>query len=333
MSSSHVDPPSRRTAAAVLAGLAALVLVLTGCSAASDSGGEDSAEGAFSQVAGDDTGDRVAAAGEDGAADQDDAADLASGPGSAEAGGDASLVAADQVPGEGRMIARDASLAVQVTDVLEAASRVRAAAVAADGWVSSEEVHPAEEGEEGGFATLVLSVPSTALEGTMDQVTAVGRVTARGITTDDVTLEFRDAEARIATLEASVTRLRELVDEAGSVDEIARLESELSRREADLDALKARRNALQEDVSRSSLTVHLAEDVADLAEAEAEQSGFLAGLRAGWAAFLTSLGAIATTAGALLPFLALAALVGLPLWRWRRSRDRRSQPGAATPVP
>lgn len=208
MSSSHVHPPSRRTAAAVLAGLAALVLVLTGCSAASDSGGEDSAEGAFSQVAGDDTGDRVAAAGEDGAADQDDAADLASGPGSAEAGGDASLVAADQVPGEGRMIARDASLAVQVTDVLEAASRVRAAAVAADGWVSSEEVHPAEEGEEGGFATLVLSVPSTALEGTMDQVTAVGRVTARGITTDDVTLEFRDAEARIATLEASSTRSR-----------------------------------------------------------------------------------------------------------------------------
>lgn len=227
---------------------------------------------------------------------------------------------------EGRMIARDATLSLTVTDLAAATSRVRAAAAAADGYVVQEDVQPAASDDEVGYATLVISVPTASLESTLTQLEAIGTVTARGLTSTDVTVDYIDTSARIATLDASIERVRGLMGQAENITDIVALEGDLSEREAELDALTAHAETLEGDVSRSSITVDLTHLVAGstAASVEAEPpSGFTEGLAAGWRTFTSFLSLVFTALGAVLPFLALAILLWLPL-AWMRRRRRRT---------
>lgn len=232
--------------------------------------------------------------------------------------------------GDAPLMVRTVTMELLVDDVLAAVSRARATAVGVDGWVSSEEVRPGDgegDGATTGWATLVLRVPSEDLDAVVASLGELGEVTSSRSSAEDVTTEYRDVQARVATLEASAQRLRELVDEAGSVEAIAGLERELAAREADLDALKARRKVLAEDVSRSTVTLHLAEDAATLADT-APATGFVAGLQQGWAAFAASVTMLLTALGAVLPFALAVALVAVPVLAWRR---RSRTPAGSSP--
>ncbi|GGK70700.1 DUF4349 domain-containing protein [Ornithinimicrobium pekingense] len=312
-------PPHRRRRSAVLALVTALALLVLGACSSADlaepgAGGSDSAGQAAMPADG---------------AEEAGAADLAEGDDSAVQDPGADVLVPGSAPaGEGALMVRTVTVEVLVEDVLAAVSRARAAAVTVDGWVSTEEVRPGRgegTGREAGWATVVLRVPSEDLDAVVSGLADLGEVTSSRSSSEDVTTEYRDVEARVATLEAGAQRLRELVEEAGSVESIAGLERELSAREADLDALKARMKVLAEDVSMSTVTLHLAEDAATLAETVPDD-GFLAGLRQGWDAFAGSVTLLLTALGAVLPFVMVAALLALPVLAWRRRR--RSRPVA-----
>jgi hypothetical protein len=64
-----------------------------------------------------------------------------------------------------------------------------------------------------------------------------------------------------------------------------------------------------------------------------QHAGFLTGLENGWDAMLGALLVAATVIGALTPFAVLAALVGVPVWLWVRSRGRRRTPAAPPAAP
>ncbi|HSK32012.1 MAG TPA: DUF4349 domain-containing protein, partial [Propionicimonas sp.] len=64
---------------------------------------------------------------------------------------------------------------------------------------------------------------------------------------------------------------------------------------------------------------------------EAEIPGFLSGLTAGWNALVTSSRVLLTIVGAILPFVALVALIGIPVVLWRR-RVRRVATAPTGPV-
>lgn len=293
--------------------LAVLLVLLGACS--SDAGSDSAVEpasgraGAQEQVS--DEASR-GGAGEDASADDvgGDVADLVGEAGAAPAG-------------TGPMMVRRVTLEVLVEDVSAAVARARATATSTGGWVSSEEVSPGDA-QRAGWATVVLRVPSEDLDGVVTSLSELGEVTGSRSSADDVKSEYRDLEARVATLEAGADRLRELVAEATSVESVATLERELADREVELDALKARMQVLAEDVSRSTVTLHLAEDRETL-DQTAPDTGFLAGLAAGWDAFVRSVTLVVTALGALLPFLALALLVAVPLLLRRRRRVPRPQ--------
>ena len=307
-----------------IAALLALLLVLAGCSA---SGGTDDSERAAADRAVDMDMVDDAAAYDEAASDGEMAEDGAVGAGPAVSPGDSS---GEDAP----MMVRRVELEVLVEDVAAAATRARASVSGAGGWVESEEVVPGTE-DRPGHGSLVLRVPSSDLDGIITSLSELGEVTFTRSTAEDVAAEYRDVEARVATLEAGAERLRELIADAPSVESIASLERELTSREADLDALKARMKVLEADVSRSTVTLHLAEESEALRGlSEQDQTGFMAGLRQGWAAFTSSVTVVMTAAGALLPFLAVAAVVGIPLlvWRRRRAQDRSSSPAASAPA-
>lgn len=180
-------------------------------------------------------------------------------------------------------------------------------------------------------AVLVLRVPPDELETAIDRVAELADVRSRSIATDDVTSQYTDLEGRIATLEASVERLRALIAEADDVVQIAALEGELTDREAQLESAVGQLRVLTEQTDLATLTVSIVPE--EDAPAEDDDDGApspLEALENGWDAFV---GAVLWTVAVLLtllPFLVALAVAGL-LARWGARRWRARHPKAPTP--
>ncbi|WP_298891586.1 DUF4349 domain-containing protein [uncultured Serinicoccus sp.] len=308
-----------RLTAAVLA----LLLLLTGCTGSGSTGTSEQAMDASDAGAAGGAQASDASAADDGSAAAEDQAGDGAQLGTA---ADLGTVATDaQAP----LMVRSVELEVVVEDVGAAVTRARATTAGAGGYVSSEDVVPARESGDG-YGSIVLRVPSDDLDAVVTSLGELGEVRASRSSAEDVTTEYRDVEARIATMEAGAERLRELVAEASSLQDIAELEGELTTREAELDALKARMQVLEDDVALSTITLHLAERTEDLEEV-APRTGFVGGLGQGWQAFTTSVTMVLTLVGTLLPFAVVVALVALPaLWWLRRRRTQAGTTGRGT---
>ena len=230
-----------------------------------------------------------------------------------------------------RKLARRATIALTVPDVDTAAGQVRTIAAAARGIVLAEAISSEPDSPElGGFSTITISVPTDALDDTMDRLAAVGEVHSRNTSTEDVTGQYVDTQSRIETMQASVERVRALMAEATRLADIVSLEAELSRRQADLESLQAQLAALEDAVDLAPIEVTLSTDETALEDRD-DDTGFLAGLAAGWDAFTASVTVLLTALGALLPFAVLAALVAVPLLVWWRRRGTRPVSGGRAP--
>jgi hypothetical protein len=245
-------------------------------------------------------------------------------------GGDAAQGAPPAKPGEAvnaptrvdtadRQIIRTASLAVRVENVRDAAQSAAGIAQAAKGHISGEN---RSLDEDSSIADLTIRVPGDTFEATLTKLSELGREENRTIKTDDVTEAALDLDARIASQQASVSRVRALLARATTIGEIVSVEGELTRREAELASLVQRKRNLTERVDYSTITLSLRGPTAQVTE-PADESGFLAGLKDGWNAFVSTIGAILTVLGAILPFLiVIVPLVVLFWWLRRRAAAR-----------
>lgn len=240
------------------------------------------------------------------------AADAAAAPAPERAGEGASE--AVPVGSVDRSLVRTAELTVEVDDTTAATGSVRAAALAAGGFVAQEQI-----GDRGGV--LVVRVPADALDRAVEQVATLGTVTDRSSSVVDATEEVVDLDARVASQQASVARVRSLLAEATSIGDVVAIESELARREADLDSLTGRLAALRDQVSLSTLTVDLRGP--DAPAAGTEPPGFGDGLAAGWAGLLAFGTGLAALLGFLLPFVPVLAVVAGTGWLIARGVRRR----------
>lgn len=221
-------------------------------------------------------------------------------------------------------IIRSATMVLMVPDTASAATRLRSVAITHGGTVTTENV---VSGGKNAYSqsTVVLSVPADQLDGALTDIAAIGEVQLRTIQSTDVTAKVADVDARITTMRDSIARMQELLKRAGSVSEIAQVESELTRRQSDLESLLAQQKALAQRVAQSPITVTFSTQPIVI-EPPVPQTGFLAGLAAGWKALKSFTVGLLTVVGALLPFLVVLALIGAPVaWLVRRRR-----PHAAT---
>src|SRR5262249_27401114 len=126
----------------------------------------------------------------------------------------------------------------------------------------------------------------------------------------------------------SVDSVRRLLAQAKDLNQILLLEKELTTRQATLDSLVGKKRRLDEQVALSTVTVSLLGPEIPYVARKTEEPSFLGGLRSGWDSFLVILKVVAAVLGFLIPFLIVAALVGVPVLWWVR-RKRRPVVGPA----
>lgn len=233
---------------------------------------------------------------------------------------------------DNRLVARTASITLQVPDVAAAAARLRVIAAGKGGIISAENL-VVTEGTAGKPSTLVVLVPADRLDAALDDIAAAGTVRVRSVNTTDVTTQVADIEARIRTQRESIARMQELLKKAGSVAEIAQVEGELTKRQAELESLLARQKALQGQVAESPITVTLV--TAGTPKPEPESPGFLLGLSRGWAAFTAFVGFTLMAIGGFLPFVVFFGALGTAAWflvKRIRARRRANRPDPTWPT-
>lgn len=211
-----------------------------------------------------------------------------------------------------RAITRTGSMTVRVRSVVEAARAAVATAERAGGYLQAEESTLPDH------AALTLRVRPDRFTAVGDELAGLGTLLRRTVSSDDVTETVADVRGRLAAARASTQRLRGLLDRAGSVADIATIESSVSDRESEIESLEARQRALADETSYATIVLSLERPVA----VAGAPHGFSGGLRAGWRAF-TAMGAVLlVVAGALLPFALAAAVVVAPFAGYVRRRRR-----------
>lgn len=231
-----------------------------------------------------------------------------------------------------RSIVYKGELTVRAKNVDEAAAKASTITTGAGGIVAGDNRHSSGNDES---ADLILRVPSAAFYGTVNKLSEdLGEELSRGISTDDVTEAVVDLDARIAGQKASVDRTRALLSRAQQIGEIVTIEQELARREGELASLQARKRSLADQVTLSTVTLHLIGPKAASPASEAKSGNFLTGLAAGWNAFTATVNGALIVLGAMLPFLvALGIPVAVLVWLLRRRRPRPLGPPAPEPAP
>ncbi|MGC4939161.1 DUF4349 domain-containing protein [Kribbella sp. DT2] len=291
---------------AVAAGVVLAAVALTGCSGGGDNSNASTDSAAAPEFSGP----------QDKAGPQ---ADTSAGSGAAK-----EKAGAPAQPNLTRAIVKTGSLAVEHEDVDKQRQAAISVVTGLRGQVASEDTG----GDDNGRITranLVLKVPTASYETAIQRLSELGTRTAIHQESSDVTEQVVDVDSRIATQRASLSRMRALLAKATTIAEIVSVESELTRREADLESLLAKQKALSGQTELATLSLVIAQPGKAPAEVKDDDRGFLAGLAGGWNAFTATFLAVATAVGALLPFLVVLALIGVPLWRYRH-RIRRTQP-------
>lgn len=258
----------------------------------------------------------------------------AAAPGRAQGSGDADPASVPRIVPEDRAIIYTATLRVRTRAVEPAASRAKQLVSSAGGYVHDERTTADPRREAGTTATVTFKIPADQYQDVLAELgSRLGTRLHLEQQAQDVTGEVADVEARLQSARASLDRLRQLLAEAEEVGEVLSVESEIADREAELESLQARQRALASQTQFATVTLELVGPEAD----DQRDTGFLAGLGAGWRAFVASVGWLATAVGAMLPFVAAFGIVGYGTWRTTRAVRRRrrtaSAPAASPPPP
>lgn len=200
-----------------------------------------------------------------------------------------------------------------------------------EGFLFSETTVQKEDGQP--QSSMTFKLPPEKFAAVMDQfVKQLGTEKGRQVEASDVTAQFVDLSSRLKVAETSLERVRKLLAEAKTVQEILSLEGEVAKREANVEGLKGQLNQLNARVEYATVTLTIAQKLAP-PKVEKKDDGIpspLEGLKAGARAFLGALKVVILVLAVVLPFIPLAAI----LW-WvakfihRRLPPRRERPNRA----
>ncbi len=229
-------------------------------------------------------------------------------------------------PLQTRAVISTGTVTLRSADVGQAKFDVQKVVDAHRGEISDEQTGTDDEGRVN-RSRLVIRVPSQFFDEVMTELGEVADLRSAKRTSEDVTTEVIDIGVRVRAQERSLERIELLLARAQSLRDIIAIESQLSRRQADLDSLKAQQAYLADQTSLSTITVFL-EQKEEAERTEKDEAGFVAGLERGWDALGKAATVLATGLGAVLPFLVVLLLLGVPLWLLARPllRRRRSEP-------
>lgn len=161
-----------------------------------------------------------------------------------------------------RKLIRRLELALVVKDTEATAAALQKLVTSMGGFVS--DVNASRAGETMRY-TMTLRVPAERLDAAREEIHRLAlRVEHEQMTTEDVTSQFVDSEARLRSLRATEDELRELLAEsrerARKVSEVMEIYNNLTEVRTQIEQIQGQLNQLQGQVSYSTINLTLEPD-------------------------------------------------------------------------
>ncbi|WP_017793569.1 DUF4349 domain-containing protein [Leucobacter salsicius] len=232
-----------------------------------------------------------------------------------------------------QQVVKTGEVTLQANNPESAATEVTKVVQGLGGSVESLSVYQASADAPAG-ASLTVRIPSAKLDEAFKQFGTAGEIVSQSRSTQDVTTEYVDLEARIKALETSVKRLNDLMSGAATTSELIEAEAALTQRQQELDGLRAQFKALDGQVTEATIWVSI---TAPSVLPGGGPGTFWEGLIAGFNSLGTAGAGALVVLGIALPWLVIAAAVAAAITaivRVRRARRARAaRPVDQTPAP
>jgi hypothetical protein len=242
------------------------------------------------------------------------------------------------VPPETKYLVIDVSYGVEVGDITKGINDVVALSGRHSGQIYERTINITDD--RSATASFVIKLPPDQVEAAIADLDSIGirRTASQG--TEDVTSQVVDIDARLVTAQASLDRVRKLLESATDLGQVLSLESQLTERETLVEQYTAMKRALSDRVSLATLRVQLSlspEPVKEtVVKADSGKPSIGKAFRTGWNGFLKALAAVLIVIGYTAPYLvvlAIGAMVVIPITRRRRLLMAQRSRSVAPPPP
>ena len=243
-----------------------------------------------------------------------------------------------QLPQDGRRLIMNAELTVEALDFDQTLAALRAAADEAGGYLSSTYL---EGGADSGarYAHCEFRIPVERYDSFLTAADGTGNVTQKSESVQDVTAQYVDVEARLASLETQRESLNAMLAQAQDIETLLAVQSELADVQYQIESYTAKKRAYDDQTAYSTVqvTVHEVRRMTENPQGFASRLG--AAFRSGWHGLGQGVQSMAVGLAAMLPALLVLAAVGCAVWaavrmllRRRAKRPRTPGPGPRGPM-
>lgn len=159
---------------------------------------------------------------------------------------------------EDRLVVEESNLSLVVVDVPQSADEIVSFAQREGGFLVSSSL---EKSEEYPFAEVIVRVPAAKLRSAVEYFRSLAvEVVSETLMGTDVTKEYEDLDARIKTLQATITRFEEIRAQATKVADLLEVTQRIISLQEQVDTLKGEKKFLEDSAKFSKITVYLATD-------------------------------------------------------------------------
>ena len=155
-------------------------------------------------------------------------------------------------PTQQRLIVRTIDMTLEIGDVFQTMDDISTLAVGEGGWVVSSN----RSAKHRGFISI--RVPAEKVDSVVRSLRNMAiDVTSENATSQDVTDDYFDIQARITNLEATEVQLREILALPGEIEDILAVQRELTKIREEIEVLEGRKRFLEETSSTALISVSL----------------------------------------------------------------------------
>jgi hypothetical protein len=241
---------------------------------------------------------------------------------------DGSGVAPATATRQGPMIARTASLTIQVKDFGAARSSLDSIIAKHDGYSANLTVYTPENGQRHFQGSL--RIPANELTPALGDLKTLGRTLNESQSGEEVTQQHTDLLARLENARQTESRLRAILQQrTGKIEDVLQVEQEIARVRGEIESMEAEQRTLEHRVAFASVDLQLIEEYEErfnpspVSTTGRLHNAFVTGMRN---ASGTVLGLILFLEEFGPPFLIWAAILGIPgyfaLRRYQKVRAR-----------
>jgi hypothetical protein len=173
---------------------------------------------------------------------------------------------------DGRKLIRTGRVELVVAGFDDARTKIEALVAGLGGYVDSTQVDRRQDAVTD--ATIVVRIPARTMPGLVPKLREIGEVVSESTNAADITDEYIDLSARLASDQALEKRLLELAaDHNGNIDQVLAVERELARVREEIEGYQGHLRQWNDQIAMSTLTLSISTRRPEIAAATSPSFG------------------------------------------------------------